>query len=41
MRTQEANNIHISDYLTKVGAKFARTQMGTYGLEYFCAKVLH
>ena len=34
MRTQEANNIHISDYLTKIGAKFARTQMGTHGLEY-------
>lgn len=34
MRTQDAQNIHCSDYLEKIGAQFARTQNGTHGLEY-------
>lgn len=34
MRTQDAKNIHCSDYLAKIGAKFSRTQNGTHGLEY-------
>lgn len=34
MRTQDARNIHCNDYLHKIGAKFARTQNGTHGLEY-------
>lgn len=34
MRTQDAHNIHCNDYLTKIGAKFSRTQNGTHGLEY-------
>ena len=34
MRTQDAQNIHINDYLNRIGARFARTQNGTNGLEY-------
>ena len=34
MRTQDARNIHCNEYLSKIGAKFARTQQGTNGLEY-------
>ncbi|WP_125780983.1 toprim domain-containing protein [Pseudoalteromonas rubra] len=34
MRTQDARNIPIVDYLDRIGAKFARTQQGTNGLEY-------
>lgn len=34
MRTQDAKNIHINDYLKRIGAKFSRQQNGTHGLEY-------
>ena len=34
MRTQDANEIHIIDYLTKIGLKPVRQQRGTNGLEY-------
>jgi len=34
MKTQDAKNIHCNDYLNKIGAKFARTQRGTHGLEF-------
>ncbi len=34
MRTQEARQIPIIDYLERIGAKFARTQNGTNGQEY-------
>lgn len=34
MRTQDARNIHIVDYLDRIGAQFARSQMGTHGLEF-------
>ena len=34
MRTQDAKNIHIKDYLERIGAKFSRQQNGTHGLEY-------
>ena len=34
MRTQDAKNIHINDYLERIGAKFSRKQNGTHGLEY-------
>lgn len=34
MRTQDAKNIHINDYLERIGAKFSRQQNGTHGLEY-------
>ena len=34
MRTQDAKNIHCNDYLHKIGAKFARRQNGTHGLEF-------
>ena len=34
MRTQDARNIHCNSYLAKIGAKLARTQQGTNGLEY-------
>ena len=34
MRTQDAKNIHINDYLKRIGAKFSRKQNGTHGLEY-------
>ncbi|QUI62497.1 hypothetical protein GSF04_08200 [Pseudoalteromonas sp. A22] len=34
MRTQDARQIPITDYLERIGAKFARTQQGTNGLEY-------
>ena len=34
MRTQDARQIPITDYLDRIGAKFARTQRGTNGLEY-------
>jgi len=34
MRTQEARQIPITDYLDRIGAKFARTQNGTNGQEY-------
>lgn len=34
MRTQDANNIHINEYLERIGAKRARIQNGTNGTEY-------
>ncbi len=34
MRTQDARQIPITDYLDRIGAKFARQQHGTNGLEY-------
>ena len=34
MRTQDARQIPITDYLDRIGAKFARSQRGTNGLEY-------
>ena len=34
MRTQDTQNIHCCDYMHKIGAKFARSQNGTHGLEY-------
>jgi len=34
MRTQDARQIPITDYLDRIGAKFARKQQGTNGLEY-------
>ena len=34
MRTQDAKNIHINDYLERIGAKFSRQQNGTHGVEY-------
>ena len=34
MRTQDTKNIHCNDYLHKIGAKFARTQRGTHGVEF-------
>jgi len=34
MRTQDTKTIQITDYLERVGAKLARTQNGTNGLEY-------
>ena len=34
MRTQDAKNIHINEYLERIGAKFSRKQNGTHGLEY-------
>ncbi len=34
MRTQDTRQIPITDYLDRIGAKFARTQRGTNGLEY-------
>lgn len=34
MRTQDARSIHINEYLSRIGAKLARTQLGTHGMEY-------
>jgi len=34
MRTQEARQIPITDYLDRIGAKFSRTQNGTNGQEH-------
>lgn len=34
MKTQQAREIPITEYLKRIGAKFARRQNGTHGLEY-------